>query len=297
MNILSNELKNADVVGVASTYYTNKNDSRFELALENAENWRNNNLPYVIVDGSPIDEAGEWVREAHEARGAIVVRSETNGIATQRQQGVAFAFEHGADKVVGHEPEKILMSHFSDRIADGLDQHAILIIGRTATAEASLPTTQRRTEHLAGWVLEQTHSFPSDALSGGRGFTREGAEVLARYPGDKAGFNNWIYLYRTPLEAREAGLSIGGISIDLVHPASMTAEEQDNPIFDRKRYDQLKLQLDYLLSRSDVDPSAQVMASIVIDALAGFDANTTNDDFAEQLSRLENRLVVFGYGS
>ncbi len=290
------DFSQTELVGVASTFYTDKNDVRFELALENAERWRDKNLPYVVVEGSPmVDENDTWVADAHRERGAVVVRSEKNGIATQRLQGVKYAFDHGADKVVGQEPEKILMSDFSQEIAHGLDQHAILIIGRTALAEASLPSVQRHTEYMAGWILQQTHNLPSDALSGGRGFSASGARQLEAYPADQPGFNNWIYLYHTPLQARHAGLSIGGISVDLLHPVAMTAQEEGDATFDRKRYDQFKLQLDYLLSRSDVDPSARPIADAVLQAMMGMTMETPNEKFEERICQLEARLKVFGY--
>lgn len=296
--IANNKFEGAPLVGVASTFYTNKQDVRFELALQNAERWRDNNLPYVIIDGSPMEDASDtWVADAHQQRGAIVVRSAVNGIATQRIQGVKFAFDNGADKVVGHEPEKVLMSDFSNEVIRGLDEHAVLIIGRTAIAEASLPSVQRRTEHMAGWVLERTHNLPPDTLSGGRGFSKEGAAELAKYPATEAGLNNWIYLYHTPLAARKAGLSIGGIKIDLIHPEMMTAEEEGDSKFDRKRYDQFKLQLDYLLTRRDVGPSARPIAKAVLSAMEGLTVDSTNDEFNSRLDSLEARLRVYGYST
>lgn len=292
---ISNRLAGAELVGVVSTYYKSPKDPRFELALENAENWRDNSLPYVVIDASPEEEDGAWVADAHKARGAIVVRAVVPGIATQRLEGVKFAFDHGAEKVVGHEPEKVRMSNFSSEIATGLDRHNILIIGRTAIAEMSLPSVQRRTERFAGWVLEQTHDLPHDTLSGGRGFDEAGAEILARYPATELGMNNWIYLYRTPIEAREAGLSVGGIDVDLVHPEIMTAQEEGNEEFDRKRYDQLKLQLAYMLSRNDVDPSAKPLADAIIQALNGLTALSSNAEFEAKLTKLEARLAQYGY--
>jgi hypothetical protein len=293
---ISSELAGVELVGTASTFYTNQNDSRFELALENAEKWRDNNLPYIVVDASPRDnEDDTWVQDAHELRGATVIRANLAGIATQRKQGVAHAFAHGAEKVVGHEPEKVLMSDFAGEIARELNKHQILIIGRTAAAQGTLPTVQSWTEAIAGWVLEQTHNLPPDALSGGRGFTRGGAEELAKYPATETGFNNWIYLYRTPIEARAAGLSVGGLTIDLLHPPAMTAQEQDNSLFDRKRYDQFKLQLDYLMQRADIDRHNRPIADAVIQAMNGLTMQHTNKEFEQQLRRLEQRLGEFGY--
>ncbi len=287
----SPEFTGSLLVGVASTLYRDKADPRFELALTNAENWRDAGLPYVVVDAS----TEPWVRKAHEARGADVVDSKIGGIATQRQQGIAFAMQHGAEKAVGHEPEKIEMAKFSAEIARGLDEHAILVIGRTAAAEVSLPPTQRYTERMAGWILQQSHDLPADTLSGGRGFNRAGAEVLAEYPSLEPGMNNWIYLYKTLIDARNKGLSVGGTTVDLMHPASMVKEEEGNPIFDRKRYDQFKLQLDYMLNRSDVALEALPAIQATLAALEGITKDTPNEEFAHQLDRLEQRLFALGY--
>jgi hypothetical protein len=291
------KLAGAELVAVSSTFYMDPNDIRFELALENAERWRDKNLPYVVIDGSPIDEAGAWVADAHKKRGAYVVRSEINGIATQRKQGVAYAVANGAEKIVGHEPEKVLMSEFSHEIASSLDEHAITVIGRTATALTTLPTIQRRTEHLAGWMLEQTHHLPPDSLSGARGFNLAGAQILADYPADKPGLNNWIYLYDTPLAARKAGLSIGSLMVDLLHPHAMTMQEEGSAVFDRKRYDQFKLQLDYLLSRNDIDqsPHSKAIASITLTAMERLNENSTNQDFETQFDNLETQLAAYNY--
>jgi hypothetical protein len=148
---------------------------------------------------------------------------------------------------------------------------------------------------MAGWILEQSHRLPHDTLSGGRGFSKDGARELAKYPANEPGFNNWIYLYHTPLAARASGLSIGGIDIDLIHPEIMTAEEEGSSVFDRKRYDQFKLQLDYLLARQDIDPSAEAIAHAVIGTLKGVAAQTSNEEFEGRISHLQARLRAFGY--
>jgi len=293
---VSSELAGSELVGTASTYYDDPSDPRFELALENAERWRDKGLPYVIVDGSSTGvDRNTWVQAAHEQRGAIVIQAVVKGVGAQRQQGVGYSFAHGAEKVIGHDPEKVLMTTFAKEISDSLDAHQILVIGRTAAAQNSLPPVQAWTEDMAGWILEKTHDFPADAFSGGRGFTAQGGQVLADYPATDPAFNNWIYLYRTPLEARAKGLSVGGLSVDLMHPATMTEQETDDPVFDRKRFDQFKVQLDYMMARSDVDSYARPIADAVLHALNGLTTNHSNEVFKLQLRRLEHRLVAFGY--
>ena len=291
---ISSEFVGEKLVGAVSTYYK-KGDPRFDYAVENAENYDKHTVPLVVIDGSPDDNRAR-VRKALELRGALVVESLVNGIATQRQQGVGYAIAHGAEKVVGHEPEKVLMSDFATQITDALDEYDILTIGRTNSAIETLPSIQAWTESMAGYVLQKTHHLPPDTLSGGRGFTLAGAEVLARYPSTQKDFNNWIYLYYTILEARAEQLPTGGIKIDLNHPPLMTSQEEGSPVFDRKRFDQFKLQFDYLLQRGDVDPVAQKLAAAVIYAMDGLTDMDTNDTFKQQLKRLEHLLVnEFGY--
>lgn len=292
------EFDGAELVGTVSTFYTDGQDPRFELALANAELWRDKGLPFFVIDGSPMQDTYDtWVVDALRERGAVTERAKVNGIATQRQQGVRGAIERGATKVVGHEPEKVQMSYFSREIAAGLDKHAILVIGRTALAEASLPTAQRFTENMAGWVLERAHHLPADTLSGGRGFTQAGANILAQYPAMKPNMNNWIYLYTTLIAAREQGLSVGGIKVDLMHPATMVAQEQGDETFDRKRYDQFRLQLDHLLNMPGTDPDADPIVQAVKSAIAGLSLETPNKEFEEQLKKLSARLHAFGYTS
>jgi hypothetical protein len=296
MTQYSSEFAGVDLVGATATFYTDPSDVRFELSLDNAERWRDSGRPLVVVDGSPEDGGmGDWVAAAHRRRGAIVLPSDVNGIATQRKQGIAYAVAGAAENMVTHEPEKTHISDFASEIIQGLTTYDVLVVGRTALAESTMPPVQRRTERLAGWVLEQTHAFPADALCGPRGFTVAGAEHLARYPANEANMNNWIYMYHTPLAAREAGLPIGGVSFDLRYPQAMVAQETGSPVFDRKRYDQFKLQLDYLLGRSDVRPESRRIADFVLNTIAPFDADASNEVFEDHLVQMEAEFSPLGY--
>jgi len=254
------------LVAITGVQYNNPTDPRFNLSLENASNMREAGVPLLVVDSSNPDNH-ESVALAHQQLGAIVEPAAIGGIATQRQQGVASAVEAGARKILSGEPEKVGLATHAAAIADALDVVDVLVIGRTPAAEDSLPPVQQRTERLAGWLLERVFDLPADALSGARGFTVAGAEVLADYQSTMPGpdgeavsdpkKNNWIYLYEVPLEARQRGLRIGGLALDLIHPEAMVEEETGNPFFDNKRFDQFELQLTYLLGNWLNDESNQ----------------------------------------
>jgi hypothetical protein len=303
--MLSTEYAGADLVGTMGTFY-GKPDARFELAEETAARYQEAGIPLIAVDASPQDPAkapegykSTWVEDALAARGVTVVRANPGGIAAQAQQGVGFAVAHGAEKVVRHEPEKTLMVNFAPEISAALDAADVLVIGRTASAEASLPPEQRRTERLAGWILQQTLKLPADALSGGRGYTSAGAETLAQYPANEKTMNNWIYLYENVLKARELGLRVGGLAVELTHPQLMVDEETDNPIFDAKRHMQFNLQLAYLLRRPEVNPGAADITTAVLEGLDTLPVQAGPEDisvYRTYLTSLEDRFAIdYGY--
>ncbi|HSW98836.1 MAG TPA: hypothetical protein VLF71_03285 [Candidatus Saccharimonadales bacterium] len=272
----------ADVAFTAGIYYTGP-DPRVDASLLFAERARDAGVPAVFVDGSPQkapdahpDWAPTWVADAHRERGAVVLRAEVGGIATQRQQGVKHLVEGGATKVVGVESEKPDVPLYVPELSAALDTADVLVIGRTPESLASMPPVQERTEHLAGWVLEQVHDLPPDTLAGPRGFSAAGAEVLGRYDATdtpEVKKNNWLYLYETPMTARQEGLALGSVALGFKYPPKMVAQETGNPQFDGKRVDQFDMQLAHLLNESRV-PQAdnpQAVAATVRRTLAQFE--------------------------
>jgi hypothetical protein len=286
----------AELVGTAGVFYTNPQETRFEIALTTAEAYQEAGLPYVVIDASPLaSESNTWVASALRQRGATVLRAGKHGIATQRQQGVAYAMANGAEKILGQEPEKIGIPRFAPEIARALDTYDVLVIGRTDKSEESLPPVQRRTERLAGWILEQTLDMPHDAFCGPQAFSIAGARQLANYPSREEGMNSLIYLCHTPLAARAAGLAVIGADIELMYPAAMVAEETNNKIIDAKRYAQFQLQLDYLMRRPDIKQNAKPIAAKVLAGFSEMSEKPTNEEFEEYLTDLESTFKGSGY--
>jgi hypothetical protein len=245
---MSQEYAGVPVVFTGNAFYTDRKDPRFEAgAVVMAENAQQENVPLLVVDSSPEDKQGTWVADTLRARGAIVLRADIGGIATQRKQGVATAVSRGARTVIGTELEKPSLVFAADKLAGAMQNTDVLVIGRTQATLETVPLTQVRTEGLAGWILQQTHNLPPDALAGPRGFSVAGAEVLAKYPAHKADMNNWIYLYKTLLDAREQLKDVSGIEANFPYPGAILRDELGNEKYDRKRYEQFRLQLAYLL--------------------------------------------------
>ena len=289
--VKSTSIEGAPIVGVTGTYYPDPRDIRFEIALDTAKGWSEQELPLVVVDGSPDDKVAGALR----ARGATVLAAQQPGIASQRQEGARYVLQEGGDKIITHEPEKPSTPGIARTVAKMLDDHSIVVIGRTDASKESMPPFQRRTEELAGWVLEHTLGLPADALAGPRGYNRQGMQHLLRYPSDSPGMNNWIYMYDNPLAARANGERIGDIQADLMYPEAQVEQETGNPTFDRKRYEQFALQLDYLLRRPEVKQPADDLRNMVLGSLALMPEQPTDVKIKEFFDALETKVRGFGY--
>lgn len=284
-------IEGAPIVGVTGTYYPDLNDIRFEIALDTANQWKGLELPLVVVDGSPDNKVAGALR----ARGATVLAARQPGIASQRQEGAQYVLDQGGDKIITHEPEKPSTPAIAREVADILDDHSIVVIGRTERSKESMPPFQRRTEELAGWVLERTLGLPADALAGPRGYNRQGMQHLLRYPSDRPGRNNWIYMYDNPLAARANGERVGDIQADLIYPKSQVEQETGNPAFDRKRYEQFALQLNYLLKRPEAEQQAADLRNMVLGSLALMSVEPTDAEIKDFFGALEDKSRQFGY--
>ena len=284
-------IEGAPIVGVTGTYYPDPEDIRFEIALDTAKGWSEQELPLVVVDGSPDDKVAGALR----ARGATVLTARQPGIASQRQEGARYVLGQGGDKIITHEPEKPSTPAIAREVADILDDHSIVVIGRTERSKESMPPFQRRTEELAGWVLERTLGLPADALAGPRGYNRQGMQHLLRYPSDRPGMNNWIYMYDNPLAARANGERVGDIQADLIYPKAQVEQETGNPAFDRKRYEQFALQLNYLLKRPEAEQQAADLRNMVLGSLALMSVEPTDAEIKDFFGVLEDKSRQFGY--
>lgn len=287
----SSIIEGVPIVGVTGTYYPDPKDIRFEIALDTAKGWSEQELPLVVVDGSPDDKVAGALR----ARGATVLTARQPGIASQRQEGAQYVLDQGGDKIITHEPEKPSTPAIAREVADMLDDHSIVVVGRTERSKESMPPFQRRTEELAGWVLERTLGLPADALAGPRGYNRQGMQHLLRYPSDRPGMNNWIYMYDNPLAARANGERVGNIRADLMYPEAQVEQETGNPDFDRKRYEQFALQLNYLLKRPEAEQRVADLRNMVLGSLALMSVEPTDAEIKDFFGMLEDKSRQFGY--
>ena len=302
--VKSPPIEGAPVVMVTGTKY-NYNDLRHGLARMTVKRCvKDHELPCVVVDASPDPRIAKGLGQLGAT--VVCVKPEEGGIPKQRQIGARCVLDQGGNKIITSEPEKTGMPDFAEEISRMLgdgdsqddnsgDGHSVVIIGRTERSKESMPPFQRRTEELAGWVLERTLGLPPDALAGPRGYSRQGIQHLLRYPSDRPGMNNWIYMYDNPLAARASGERVGAIEVDLIYPESQVEQETDNPTFDRKRYEQFALQLDYLLRRPEVKQPAYDLRNMVLGRLALMSEQPTDKEIKEFFNTLEAEARGFGY--
>ncbi|XMT17021.1 hypothetical protein QTN79_04425 [Candidatus Saccharibacteria bacterium oral taxon 488] len=304
--VKSPPIEGAPVVMVTGTKY-NYNDLRHGLARMTVKRCvKDHELPCVVVDASPDPRIAKGLGQLGAT--VVCVKPEEGGIPRQRQIGARYVLDQGGNKIITFEPEKPSMPGAAEEISRMLgdgdsqddnsgDGHSVVIIGRTERSKESMPPFQRRTEELAGWVLERTLGLPPDALAGPRGYSRQGIQHLLRYPSDRPGMNNWIYMYDNPLAARANGERVGAIEVDLIYPESQVEQETDNPTFDRKRYEQFALQLDYLLRRPEVKQPAYDLRNMVLGRLALMSEQPTDKEIKEFFNTLEAEARGFGYKS
>ena len=299
----------APAVGVAGTFYPDLDDVRFEIALDTAKKWKELELPFVVVDGSPDSKVAGALR----ARGATVLTAYALGIASQRQEGARYVIDQGGNKIITSEPEKPSMPEFAEEISRMLDKNSVVVIGRTEASKESMPPFQRRTEELIGWLFKHILGVPADSLAGPRGYNRQGMQHLLDYPSDAPGMNNWLYMYYTVLAAMANGERVGEIKIDLIYPKSMVEQETDNLDYDRKRYEQARMQAHILLGKkseapqdyaaelqrikllNELDDKKAVLRDMILKELTLMPKDPTIERIQKFFDRVEAIAMLFGY--
>ncbi len=307
-------IEGAPAVGVTATFYPDTDDVRLEAALNTAEEWSEQELPLVMVDGSPDDK----VANAFRARGAFVLSARRLGIASQRREGAEFVIAQGGNKIITLEPEKS-MAHLACKIAtmlgdgDSKVDPSVVVIGRTEASKESMPPFQWRTEELIGWLFKHILGMPADSLAGPRGYNRQGMQHLLDYPSDAPGMNNWLYMYYTVLAAMANGERVGEIKVDLIYPKSMVEQETDNLDFDRKRYEQARMQAHILLGKkseapqdyaaelqrikllNELDDKKAVLRDMILKELTLMPKDPTIERIQKFFDRVEAIAMLFGY--
>lgn len=298
----------APAVGVTGTYYPDPDDVRFEIALDTAEKWKELELPFVVVDGSPDSKVAGALR----ARAATVLTAYALGIASQRQEGVRYVIDQGGNKIITSEPEKPSMPEFAEKISRMLDKYSVVVIGRTEASKESMPPFQRRTEEFVGWLFEYILGMPADSLAGPRGYNRQGMQHLLDYPSDTPEMNNWLYMYYTVLAAMANGERVGEIKVDLIYPEAQVEQETDNLDFDGKRYEQARMQAGILLGESEapqdyeaelqrikllneLDTDKTVLRDMILKELTLMPKDPTIEQIQEFFGRAEAIAMLFGY--
>lgn len=237
-------------VGLVTSYYPDLDATRLPIALDTLKNYRDADIPIVMVDASPEAEVRARFREL----GAIVLHAPDLGLATSAIAGAEFIRANGGDRIIKHEPEKTLIPKFADVINEALDVNEAVVIGRTPEAIATLPTTQRETEAIGGRLMAEHLGIPADSLSGGRAFARTGTDELINYDHGKWG-DNWMHLHIPIIDSIRKGHKVGGVRVPLIHPEQMTQEEEGDPSFDNKRAMQLQLHTDLINRYLKENPS------------------------------------------
>lgn len=210
-------------------------------AIETLESSRDAGIPHLVMldDASHPDVAPTMAK----AGGIILpVRSQTEG-------GLARPYLTAARLIDRIEPSALMVKFeiakdlFAcidniDRLANAAKRYDVITGVRSASTLDTMPDYLRLTEAiLAMAIRDLTGTY--DAASGVLALTERGRRVFLQTQDTE-----WQYLIKTPYAARLAGLRTGEVEVDFDYHTLVVEEENDSPLFESKRRDQLQLMLD-----------------------------------------------------
>ena len=293
--VLSSEFSGVPIV-LAGVIDHPAQDVQFEASLAFSEQARDRNIPVILIDATPPDR-GVWAANAHEHKGAVIVSPRIpDRPATFMQQAVAHAIMNGAGNVMTtpiDEPDIPLIA--SEQVRRALVHTDVVIVGRTQEARDELPPIQQQLAHLGGWIVEQTHVLPHDSLTGPRGYNREAAQLLVRYPSLGANISGAPHLFEAPLMIRDAEKRLGGVKATFRRPEALIDQEAADPRDGLRRYDYMvDLFMGLMRDVRSTAPRAGMIGTAVLDHLSR-GAPTTQGELTRSIKLLASKMVAFGF--
>jgi hypothetical protein len=292
---LSSEFAGVPMVLTGVIGHTEK-DAGFEASLDFAERARDLGIPALLVDATPLEQ-GIWNANAHEHRGAVVLRpAHPDHPATFTQQAAAHAIMNGAGNIMAtptDEPE--IPAIAAEQVSRALANHGVVILGRTQEARDLLPPIQQQLAHLGGWIVGQTHVLSHDSLTGPRGYSYEAAQLLVRYPSLRAGVSGAPHLFEVPLMVRDAGMELIGMEATFRRPKDLVAQELADPADGLRRYDEMvDLFVGLMRDVRSTMPRAEMIGSAVLDHLSR-EAPKTGAELSKSVQWLASKMHPYGF--
>ena len=209
-----------------------------------------------MVDGQSHYEVASRLAQY----GAIVVPTPRPGLATPYLDAAQLVQVHAG-------PDAAVLKAEADKLLDEVSLAAIvrllsncqqvLVGDRTPESMESMTPIQHRTEALIDALIAMILGIPHGTSSGVQAYHGRGLQVFLSYEAElENGLgNNWKYLIRTPYFARQIGLNVNQVPVNVTYDPEMVAAE-NTPTMTLKRLEQLLLMLEGALeleSRKSLD--------------------------------------------
>lgn len=215
-----------------TTFYTSPDDLRFKLATKFVKEAVKAGHEVVIVDGSPLPEIGEQLRNL----GASVCAQREKGMGPGRREALRLASD--SDVIAWVEPEKHPLVPFLEVLAEKVRAGADMVIPRRRSL-GSYPKYQEISEHKGNWEAGSMTGRPElDLWFGPRVMNLKGLSHFLAYDGLYE--DRWDSIFIPVMWAIADGSRVVSHTVDYVHPAEQTAAEEGDATMDKKRDVQLE---------------------------------------------------------
>ena len=235
------------LVVTAPTFYSDKEDIRYQLAIDTCREAAKHGIRMILVDASPDESVRQEMTKAGTTKeGTQFVRvcpqTSDGRKGAALREGVKLALEEGAGIVGFQEPEKVKMVEHWRNIADHLleDDLDICCPRRLDGAfKASYPIEQYHSEHFANMHLDalaKKVNFPSIDWTMGPFATRaKFAKIWLEYDGEL-----WdAQLVPIVLAQRWYRARVTTYEFEYAQAGKMKLEEEGDPQWTEKRLHQL----------------------------------------------------------
>lgn len=242
------------IILVIPTFYSDKDDIRYGLALESCEEIARNGLEAIMVDASPDESVRDAIvqhgTDSHGQPCVTVVPQTFKGKkGAALREGISLAVDR-MQKDVGmiafQEPEKVdMIAHWREVATILIEGADVCVAKRSETSfQTSYPIEQYHSETFANMYLDSLArkvNFPSvDWTMGPIAFKSSAAQPWLDYEGYL-----WdMQLVPLVMAQRLHGAKVASYEFDYQHPRSMKEEESGDPKWSEKRLFQLNFLFD-----------------------------------------------------
>lgn len=231
-------MSTSKTVIATTTFYRDEEDVRAKLALQFADEAEKAGYQLVVVDGgSPTSFVSEL-----NFRGAMVMKSVTPGMGSDRRQAMAKAITLAGDGgvVIWSEPEKHTLVRELGHVASPvlLGRSDLVIPKRSYEGLLSYPPEQLLAERMGNLAFKYLTGKDLDIWFGVFAANKRALRYFLEYNGEHGDL--WDSTILPRVQAIKEGIRVESVNVKYTHPVEQTEQETGDMGFFMKRIDQLR---------------------------------------------------------